>query len=151
MSAVQGQNIPAFRVCRLIGRVRSELVGRIEQELHDKGFRLSFSQFAALKLIESGQAVTPGALARALHHNAGAMTRLLDRLEQLGFIRRRRDPDDRRALQVELTAEGRKTWRRINSCGERVAARAMAGSSAMERAALHDALARMLANLKPAG
>ena len=43
-----------------------------------------------------------------------AMSRFVDRVEAAGYVRRRPDPDDRRALQVTLTDEGvellRKMW-----------------------------------------
>ncbi len=38
------------------------------------------------------------------------MTSRLDRLEELGFIRRLPDPTDRRGVLVELTDEGRAAW-----------------------------------------
>jgi DNA-binding MarR family transcriptional regulator len=39
--------------------------------------------------------------------SSGAMTNRLDRLEQAGLVRRLRDPDDRRGIQVELTNKGK--------------------------------------------
>jgi DNA-binding MarR family transcriptional regulator len=35
------------------------------------------------------------------------MTKLLDRLESKGLLQRRPHPDDRRAVMIELTDEGR--------------------------------------------
>ena len=49
-------------------------------------------------------------LARYSNLSTGAMTNRLDRLEAAGLVRRLADPDDRRSIQVELTAEGRKAW-----------------------------------------
>jgi DNA-binding MarR family transcriptional regulator len=53
---------------------------------------------------------SPGALAKIEELSTGAMTNRLDRLEQAGLVRRLPDPDDRRAVQVELTDKGRQTW-----------------------------------------
>jgi DNA-binding MarR family transcriptional regulator len=36
-----------------------------------------------------------------------AMSRFVDRLEAAGYVRREADPDDRRALQVTITPDGR--------------------------------------------
>ena len=53
---------------------------------------------------------SPGKLAEDIGLSSGAMTNRLDRLEQAGLIRRLPDPDDRRALRVELTDEGWQAW-----------------------------------------
>jgi DNA-binding MarR family transcriptional regulator len=50
--------------------------------------------------------LSPGRLADALLVATGTMTGRLDRLEKRGLVRRIPNPDDRRALEVELTAEG---------------------------------------------
>src|SRR5919107_1451001 len=41
------------------------------------------------------------------------MARFVDRLERDGYVRREPDPDDRRALQVTITREGRDLLRRM--------------------------------------
>jgi|SRR5436190_4014567 len=53
---------------------------------------------------------SPGKLAKLMELSSGAMTNRLDRLEEAGLIRRLPDPDDRRAIQVEATDEGRKLY-----------------------------------------
>jgi DNA-binding MarR family transcriptional regulator len=53
---------------------------------------------------------SPGELARELELSTGAMTTRIDRLEQMGLVRRLPDPDDRRGVVVELTEQGRKAW-----------------------------------------
>lgn len=53
---------------------------------------------------------SPGKLAEDIGLSSGAMTNRLDRLEDAGLIRRLPDPDDRRALQVELTDAGWQAW-----------------------------------------
>jgi len=40
--------------------------------------------------------------------SSGAMTNRLDRLEEMGLVRRLPDPTDRRGRLVELTAKGRR-------------------------------------------
>ena len=52
----------------------------------------------------------PGKLGEHLGLSSGAMTNRLDNLERRGFLRRIDDPDDRRAVFVELTDEGNKLW-----------------------------------------
>jgi DNA-binding MarR family transcriptional regulator len=65
-----------------------------------------------LYLREPGKPTSPGALARDLDLSSGAMTSRLDRLEQLGYVRRTRDEDDRRGVKVEMTEAGRAAWDR---------------------------------------
>jgi DNA-binding MarR family transcriptional regulator len=65
---------------------------------------------SSLRLRKEGKRSSPGALARDLELSSGAMTSRLDRLEDLGFVRRLPDPGDRRGVLVELTAEGRAAW-----------------------------------------
>jgi len=51
-----------------------------------------------------------GALAKRTDLSSGAMTNRLDRLEKAGFVKRLPDPDDRRGVLIELTAEGGRKW-----------------------------------------
>jgi DNA-binding MarR family transcriptional regulator len=48
-----------------------------------------------------------GELAAATGLSSAATTTLVDRLETKGFVRRVRDPDDRRKVLVEMTSDGR--------------------------------------------
>ncbi|TDC64093.1 MarR family transcriptional regulator [Actinomadura sp. GC306] len=49
---------------------------------------------------------TPGRLARLMGiTTGGAITAVIDRLEKAGYVRRTRDPDDRRRVIVELVEE----------------------------------------------
>lgn len=51
-----------------------------------------------------------GWLAKRTDLSSGAMTNRLDRLEKAGLIRRLPDPDDRRGVIIELSADGEKKW-----------------------------------------
>ena len=53
---------------------------------------------------------SPGTLAAELELSSGAMTSRLDRLEQLGYVRRLPAPGDRRGVVIELTPAGREAW-----------------------------------------
>src|SRR5215216_5751074 len=52
-------------------------------------------------------------LADAIVLSPTAMSRFVDRLERDGYVRREPDSDDRRALQVTITGEGRDLLRRM--------------------------------------
>jgi len=67
---------------------------------------LSGTQWSALMSIMAGRAATCADLARDLSHDKGATTRLVDAMEQNGWVTRSRASDDRRVLNLELTADG---------------------------------------------
>lgn len=49
---------------------------------------------------------TPKELGNYLEMGTGAVTALLDRLTRRGYLERVRNPDDRRSVRIELTADG---------------------------------------------
>ncbi|HEX7341950.1 MAG TPA: MarR family transcriptional regulator [Rhodanobacteraceae bacterium] len=132
----------------LLGQVRSELVRALEQELATKGTDLRFSQVHALKHLDRLGPMSAGDLARSLGHDGGAMTRLLDQLEDKGYLKRKPDPQDRRALRIELTAAGKTLCRQLAGCRERVLNAAQQSLSENERRHLIDYLQRILTTLR---
>jgi DNA-binding MarR family transcriptional regulator len=60
-----------------------------------------------LSLLDREGRMTAGKLATESGLTTGAVTIVLDRLEKAGYVRRVRDPDDRRKVHVEMTAEMR--------------------------------------------
>lgn len=127
-------------------QVRDAMWDSMERELQAGGHDLTFSQYITLKTLGSGRAgVTE--LARAAQLHPGAMTRVLDKLEAQGLVARVTDPQDRRALHVDLTDAGRELWSVVSDYGRRVHARAMHGLDDEEQARLMNLLARVRDNL----
>ena len=73
----------------------------------------SSAQWVPLLKLHMGSASTVAELARECQLDAGAMTRLLDRLEAKGLVARVRSSEDRRVVNLELTKEGREAARQI--------------------------------------
>lgn len=69
-------------------------------------WELSPSQARALRMLGHHGTVRPGELARHLHIAPRSATEVVDDLEERGFVDRRPDPDDRRAVLVTLTEQG---------------------------------------------
>jgi DNA-binding MarR family transcriptional regulator len=67
---------------------------------------ISFSQWVAMFHLKHGMADNAAQIARCLGHNSGAVTRMLDQLEERGLIERTRDKADRRIVIVALTEAG---------------------------------------------
>ncbi|MGH3654745.1 MarR family winged helix-turn-helix transcriptional regulator [Glutamicibacter sp.] len=53
----------------------------------------------------AGQSVTPGALSQYLGISSASVTKMIDRLEAHGHVRRTKHPTDRRSQCVEVTEE----------------------------------------------
>ncbi|WP_061965833.1 MarR family winged helix-turn-helix transcriptional regulator [Demequina aurantiaca] len=63
-------------------------------------------------LVRSGAPyeLTPGALDRSMMITSGTTTHRITKLEQRGFVTRRRDEDDKRVVHVKLTDAGRQVF-----------------------------------------
>ncbi|MCE9621336.1 MAG: MarR family transcriptional regulator [Actinomycetia bacterium] len=86
---------------------------RIEQSLHDE-HDLTLAWYDALTAIRhAGGSMRVHELCAALSEVPSSLSRRLDRLEEEGFVWRKSTPmpDDRRAVTVSLTREGRNAWR----------------------------------------
>lgn len=53
-------------------------------------------------LLDAGEPTTAGQLAALTGLTTGAVTGIVDRLEGAGFVRRKRDPNDRRRVTLEV-------------------------------------------------
>jgi DNA-binding MarR family transcriptional regulator len=73
-----------------------------------------FDVLAALRQLD-GRA-RPQDVANRMRIPASSLSRRLDRLEEEGWIARHRqvDPDDHRAVDIELTPRGRTLWREMS-------------------------------------
>jgi DNA-binding MarR family transcriptional regulator len=64
---------------------------------------VSETDLRCLNIIENERGLTAGELARGAGLTAGAVTGVIDRLEQHGYARRVPDPSDRRRVRIEVT------------------------------------------------
>jgi DNA-binding MarR family transcriptional regulator len=72
-------------------------------------FDLTPSDYAVLTALRSAgppYELSPSRLYNSLERSSGGMTKMLKRLEKLGFVKRARDPEDGRGTLVALTASG---------------------------------------------
>src|ERR1700682_4381043 len=88
----------------LMKRVGMSIVYQADKRLAQHG--LTSAQWGPLMRMRISSGSTVAELARWMQVDAGAMTRLLDRLEKKGLCKRVRSTEDRRVVQVELTREG---------------------------------------------
>ena len=95
-----GKSAPeaAQRVAEQPRKVIAAVVLFNEQVAAQVGMSASESQ--TLHLLELHGPLSPSELAKLTKLSTGTMTGVLDRLEQLGFVRRERHPVDRRRIVV---------------------------------------------------
>lgn len=81
---------------------------------------VALSDLDALHALNRGGPATAGELAIRVGLTSGSATRMVDRLEEAGCVRRVRDRGDRRRVLVEPTAEGldrvRAYYDRLTAC-----------------------------------
>jgi DNA-binding MarR family transcriptional regulator len=128
----------------LLGRARVSLISQLDAELVQ--FGLTAMQFAALRYLTQGTARTAADLCRLMSYDTGAMTRILDRLEEIGLMRRERCLEDRRVVFLRVSGEGRTLLPRLLAVGERVLEAHLAGFTPTEIGALKAYLGRMIDN-----
>ena len=83
-------------------------------------------------------------LADGLRLSHSRVVRVVDRLEQDGLARRRPNPDDGRAVRVDLTAAGRRAADRVLAARATALEDALGGLSGEERALLGELAASVL-------
>ncbi len=89
----------------LLRRVTTLTLGQIEAAF--AGNDITFSQWVVLMQVGDGVAETAADVVRNTGHDSGALTRLIDQLEQRGLIERHRCSTDRRIAKLRLTETGR--------------------------------------------
>lgn len=87
----------------LMKQIMVSFVAQADKRLGAHG--LTHAQWTPLMRLRLGES-TVADMARWLHIDAGATTRLIDRLEKKGLCRRSRSTNDRRVVNVAITAEG---------------------------------------------
>jgi DNA-binding MarR family transcriptional regulator len=107
---------------------------------------LTYPQWVPLYKLYSGEASSVAELARACELDTGAMTRLLDRIEAKGFCRRVRSPEDRRVVNIELTANGSVAVKELPYVLSRVQNEHLAGFADEEWDQLKEYLRRIFDN-----
>ena len=135
---------PQESVGYLMRRILNRMAQEVEAELEPSG--LTHAQWLPLYMLSLGRASTAAELARECDLDAGATTRLLDRLERKGLCRRERSAQDRRVVLLSLTAEGRQAARRVPQVLSQMHNQTLEGFSPQEWDTLKSLLRRMLSN-----
>ncbi len=142
------------RIAWLSDLVRLEIAlwDRVDRRLRAE-HGLSLASFEALRFVGTAAgAVRVGDLSRALRITVGGASKLVDRVETAGLLRRQASLDDRRASQLALTAAGEAVLAAASRTHEAEMAVALDSVLAPDEQRLaHALVARLLAAQPPSG
>lgn len=125
-------------------------VARLMRKRFDERARnlgLTRAQWRVLGHLRRYEGVKQGALAEILEVENVTLGRHIDRLEEDGWVERRRDPADRRVWRLHLADKSRPIIDRLSELSTEVREHAMSGLSTTERDTLIDTLLSMKGNL----
>lgn len=120
----------------VVGALALALADRLHAAAQDASGLTGAAPAALVSLHEFAGGRPIEVLAGALRVSHSRTVRVVDRLEAGGLVSRRRDPDDRRAVLVTLTARGRREAGRVLAARAALLESVLAGLSAGERRAL---------------
>ena len=151
-AAVTYYTVDNFRPENSMGYLMRRIMGVIAQEVEREmePFGLTDAQWKPLLRLYLRQANTVAELARCCEMDAGSMTRLLDRVEAKGLLRRVRSSEDRRVVNIELTPDGLAAAAQIPVILSRVQNNALRGFSETEWRSLQDFLQRIFTSVQTA-
>jgi MarR family multiple antibiotic resistance transcriptional regulator len=134
----------------LLHRVRVEMLAAMDREFaadEELGvMEMTSAQFIIMATLSMGGVKSASNLCKEISYDAGAMTRMIDRLEEKGLLRRSRDPADRRLVNLELTEKGLSAVPKMREASMRVVNRFLQGFTKPEARQLEGFLTRMLEN-----
>ncbi len=132
-------------IAYLLHQVRARLMTALDAEFAPIG--ITWAQGTTLFWIANSREVTSSAeLCRVIGCDTGSMTRMLDRLERKALIRRERSVEDRRVVNLTITAAGNELCAKLPPMAEAVFQRFAKGFSVEELLVLKGFLRRLLAN-----
>jgi DNA-binding MarR family transcriptional regulator len=114
-------------------------------EVEGAGFDLTPVQYAALATINANPAIDQITLAGLIAYDRTTITGVVDRLVQKNLVVRETSSRDRRARQLKITDEGRKTLRKITPAVESAQRIMLRGLNEKEAAELMRLLRKAIA------
>jgi DNA-binding MarR family transcriptional regulator len=107
----------------------------------------SVTQWRVLKILERQPGLNQGQIAELLEVEPITSCRMIDRLEESGFVERRRDPADRRAWRIHLTDKATPVLAELHTLAGEMIEDSLQGLNAAERDALVASLHIIRSNL----
>lgn len=124
----------------LAGRLRFSMMRLSRQLRRREPSELTITQRSALATVVRGGPVSMGQLAEIEGLPSPAATRLADKLEEAGLVRRQINPDDRRGVLIVPTTDGIELVAHRDQTGNAWLAERIAGLRDSDRRALERAV-----------
>jgi len=105
------------------------------------------AQWKTLVTLSRHEGINQGGLAELLEVEPITLCRMIDRLEESGMVERRRDPADRRAWRIHLTAAAGPVIEQLRGFADELFEGALTGLDGTERDRLVRSLETILTNL----
>ena len=96
------------RLIYLLSIAQQALKDHTNRTLAEMGGKVTLAQAAILFLLKEKDRRYMSEMGQVIAVDKSAMTRLVDRLEKAGLVKRRIDPENRRAISILLTPAGRR-------------------------------------------
>jgi len=127
----------------LIREMREFIAGAIlnNQRVADR-LGIHYTDQQVLNLVDLLSDAKPGDLARLTGLTSGGITMSLDRLEKAGYVRRERNPDDRRSVIIRMVPDCRRKVLEQHQTANQIMGKIFAGYGEKELALILDFFAR---------
>jgi MarR family transcriptional regulator for hemolysin len=122
-------------------------VTRLMRRNFDRRMQLTQAQWRALAYLSRHQGINQTGLADILEVRPMTLARLIDRLQEDGWVERRSNPDDRRACRLYLTDRAGPLIQQMHKLGRETTEQALSDFSPEARQHLTESLYAMKRNL----
>ena len=144
------RQVRGTHLAALVAQVRLAILSEVDREFAGceklAALEVTAAQFAVIKTVLKGSAQSACELCKLMDYDRGAMSRMIDRLESKGLVRRVPMSHTRRSVALEVTAAGKAAFPSMEECLERVVNRLLKGITKAQVREVESVLARMLAN-----
>lgn len=134
-----------------LGYVVNHLSRLMTQALGEETASLGVTpgQLPVLMCLWEQDGLTQRELYQRVHIEQATMSNTLSRMERDGLVKRKPDPDDRRASRVMLTAKAKKIEAALNEATKTVTKNALGSLKKKDKKTVMDLMGAMIENLDP--
>jgi len=134
---------------QLLGFVLQDVARLMRRNFNRRAQKLGLTEahWRVLTNVSRCPGIRQAQLAELLEMHPISVARQIDRMEASGWVRREKDPDDRRAINLYLTDQVEPMIKGLYEQGKQVREHALQGLTEEQRQTLSDALLLMRRNL----